>query len=141
MKLKHTTATRTSAKVVSRPISQPAITKLMDSASRGELVAIIATGVSMALTNNKVPALSWTGLIRNGFAHSVKKGKITAAQAKAWEPQLESNDIDDLICAAEFMSRKLEAAQGDLYARWLENLFKPLKPANECFRGHNTYLS
>jgi hypothetical protein len=108
-----------------------AILRLTDSARRGELVAVVGTGVSIALTDNKVPSLSWKGLILDGFAHAVQKGRISPAQQKSWRPQLQSNDLDDLLGAAEFMGRKLDAPVGDLYARWLENTFKDLKPTNK----------
>lgn len=107
------------------------IARLTDSARRGELVVIVGTGVSMALTNGTIPSLSWKGLIEDGFAHGVKKGKITLAQDEAWKAQLDSSDIDDLLSAAEFMGRKLEAPQGNLYARWLENVFKDVQPINK----------
>jgi len=45
--------------------------------------------------------------------------------------QLESDDLDDLLGAAEFMGRKLDAPHGDLYARWLESLFKPVQTTNK----------
>ncbi|MFA7404441.1 MAG: hypothetical protein WC007_10625 [Pelobacteraceae bacterium] len=121
-----------SAKSDSQMDNQEAITRLKDSVKCGELVVIIGSGVSMALTNGKIPSLSWIGLIRDGFNYGVKKQKITADQAKTWEPQLGSKDIDDLLCAAEFASRKLDAPQGSLYARWLENVFKTVKPTNEA---------
>ncbi len=95
------------------------------------LVAVVATGVSISLTNNKVPALSWTGLIWNGFEHAVKIGKITAAQVKNWQPQLASNDLDELLGAAEFMGRRLDAPNGDLYAHWLKGLFEGAGPKNK----------
>jgi len=117
-------------KSVAQIESQTAINQLLESASRGELVAIIGTGVSMSLTNGSIPALSWTGLISDGFTYGVKKGLIKPEQEKAWEPQLASNDIDDLLCAAEFLSRKLGAPQGDLYARWIQNVFSTVKPVN-----------
>jgi len=106
------------------------ITKLKKSAQGGKLVAVIGTGVSMALTNGKFEALSWKGLVSNGFAYGVTKGKITEEQRKKWEPQLDSSDIDELVGAAEFMGRKLESPKGDLYARWLENVFKEVVPEN-----------
>lgn len=118
------------AKAPSSADAQSAIARLTDSAHRGELVAIIGTGVSMALTNGAVPALSWTGLIRNGLDYGLKKRKIAAEQAKAWLPHLDSGDVDDLLCAAEFVGRKLDAPQGILYARWLESVFKSVKPGN-----------
>jgi hypothetical protein len=104
---------------------------LSDSARLGELVVVTGTGASMGLTDSKIPALSWKGLIRDGFAFGVKKGKITAAQSKSWAAQLDSTDMDELLGAAEFMGRKLEAPSGDLYARWLENVFKSVKPTNQ----------
>jgi len=123
--------TPASVKSGSNSDNQEALTQLKKSVKRGELIAIIGSGVSMALTNGKTPSLSWIGLIRDGFTYGVKKQKITIEQAKAWEPQLASSDIDDLLCAAEFVGRKLGAPQESLYARWLENVFKTVKPTNE----------
>ncbi len=113
------------------PPRSDGIVRLTDSANRGELVAIVGTGVSIGLTDNRIPALSWMGLILNGFAYGVQKGKVTAAQEKAWKTQLDSTDLDDLLGAAEFMGRKLDAPSGDLYARWLENVFKEVQPTNK----------
>jgi hypothetical protein len=70
-------------------------------------------------------------LIENGFAHGEKKGKITGDQVKTWKAQLDSSDIDDLLGAAEFMGRKLDAPNGDLYARWLANVFNDVQPINK----------
>lgn len=134
-------SSRASAKPSSRTLARPgsspgasnkgAIERLMDSAHRSELVAIIGTGVSIGMTNGKVPSLSWIGLIRDGFAHGLQKGTITAAQAEAWNTHLDSSDLDDLLGAAEFMGRKLGAPHSDIYARWLENTFKLIQPANK----------
>jgi hypothetical protein len=107
-----------------------ALTQLKDSAREKKLVGVIGTGVSMALTNGKNPALSWRGLIESGFAYGLTKAKITPSQKAAWTTQLSSDDMDDLLGAAEFMSRKLDAPNGDLYARWLESVFKDSAPEN-----------
>ncbi|MFZ0845648.1 MAG: SIR2 family protein [Pseudolabrys sp.] len=104
------------------------ISQIKESAEAGKLVAVIGSGVSMALTGGKMPALSWKGLVENGFAYGTTKGKITAEQRKAWESQLNSTDQDELLSAAEFMGRKLDAPNGDLYARWLESVFKDVTP-------------
>jgi SIR2-like domain len=106
------------------------IHKVLESAQRGELVAVIGTGISIGLTNNTIPALSWKGLIENGFAYAIKKGKITAEKAKKWLIHLDSDDIAELLGPAEFMAGKLGAPDGDLYARWLKSVFKPAQPAN-----------
>jgi hypothetical protein len=105
-----------------------AIDQIKDSAANGRLVAVIGTGVSLALTNNKYRALSWRGLIENGFEYGATKGKITAAQKASWQAQLDSTDIDDILAAAEFMGSKLLAPNADLYGRWLENVFKEVFP-------------
>ena len=105
-----------------------ALSQIKQSASERRLVVVIGTGVSLALTNGKRPNLSWKGLIGNGFEFAETKGKIQSAQRKAWEGQLNSADVDDLLGAAEFMSRKLGSPNGELYARWLENEFKNVSP-------------
>jgi hypothetical protein len=106
------------------------VKRLVNLASSGELIAVVGTGVSIALTDGTVPALSWTGLIRDGFAYGQKKGRISDGQAKSWEAQLDSEDLDDLILSAEFVGLKLGAPKGDLYARWFEEVFAHLEPTN-----------
>ncbi|HVQ70416.1 MAG TPA: tetratricopeptide repeat protein [Bradyrhizobium sp.] len=109
-----------------------AIANLMKSAHDGKLVAVIGTGVSIALTNGKNAALAWKGLVANGFAYGVTKGKITPEQRQAWQAQLNSNDLADLLSAAEFVGHKLESPNGDLYTRWLESVFKDVVPENKA---------
>ena len=109
----------------------PSLARIKSSAESGQLVAVIGTGVSVALTDAKVKTLSWRGLIEEGFAFGVTKQKITAQQRKIWESQLNSDDLDDLLSAAEFVGRKLDAPNGDLYARWLELTFSDVKPTNQ----------
>lgn len=110
--------------------SSDAVARIIDSARRGELVVIIGTGISLSMTNGRNPALSWKGLISDGFAYGVKKGTIKTEQAEGWKTQLESSDLDDLLAAAEFIGRKLNAPNGDLYARWLQEKFEVVKPTN-----------
>lgn len=113
---------------------QDAIFQLINSVQDGELVAVVGSGVSAALTDNKSPCLSWKGLIRNGFDYANEKGKITDIQLDFWKPQIDSNDIDDLILAAEFVGRKLDGPKGDLYARWLESAFHNITPTNSSMK-------
>jgi hypothetical protein len=96
--MKHSrSGAKTSGSTRSTPVSSRAasgadsIARLTDSARRGELVAIIGAGVSMSLTNGAIPALSWKGPIRDGFANGVQKGKFTATQAEAWKAQASSS--------------------------------------------------
>lgn len=107
------------------------IRRITESAHKNELVIVVGTGVSMALTDAKIPALSWKGLIADGFTYGNTKGLITSTQVESWRAQLESSDLDDLLGAAEFVSRKLSAPNGDLYARWLEKMFKTVGVTNQ----------
>lgn len=105
-----------------------AIAHMRASAASGKLVAVIGTGVSLALTGGANRALSWNGLIENGFEYGTTKGTISVSQKLSWEAQLGSTDVDEVLGAAEFMSRKLGAPNGELYGRWLENVFKEVRP-------------
>lgn len=100
------------------------------SAEKGELVIVVGTGVSLALTAGKYPHLSWTGLIRDGFKFALEKGFIDEAQQHRFAAQLESSDVDELLSAAEFMGKKIGAPSGDSYKRWMFNLFEGVKPEN-----------
>lgn len=108
----------------------PALRQLMESIARKELVVVVGTGVSIGLCKAKVPSLSWSGLIEDGFSEATRRGRVTKEQAAHWKTQLASNDIDERLSAAEFMGRKLGAPNGDLCARWLENTFNPISPQN-----------
>lgn len=50
----------------------------------------------------------------------------------AWSSQLDSVDLDDLLSAAEFVSRKLDAPHGVLFSRWLDNAFGSVKPVKNA---------
>lgn len=97
------------------------IEKLKKNIASGDLVVVIGTGVSIGLTNNSRPALSWQGLIENGLGYALQKAKITSQQAENWRDLLCSDDIDDMLGAAEYVGRKLGSPSGDLYSRWLES--------------------
>jgi hypothetical protein len=47
-------------------VNQEAVEKIKQSSSKGDLIAVIGTGISMALTDSKNPALSWKGLFSMG---------------------------------------------------------------------------
>lgn len=113
------------------PSRNTAVSYLKEAAANAKLAIIIGTGVSVSLTDNKFPALSWKGLIRDGFSHAASIGKINREQERHWQSQIASTDLDDLISAAEFMGRKLGAPKGDLYARWLEGALGSAKASNK----------
>lgn len=109
-------------------ITSDPMQRVIESARQGKLVVIVGAGVSIGLTNGK--ALSWTGLIKNGFDYGIKKGRITDVQLNSWSSQLASTDMDDLLGAAEFMTRKLGAPTDHVYGRWLEEIFGSVQPSN-----------
>ena len=108
-----------------------AVERLKQSAGSHQLVAVVGTGASIALTKGKIPTLSWRGLIRNGFEYCEKKGRMTATQAKEWLRHLDSDDLDEILGAAEFIGRKLDSPNGDLYARWLEDVVRDIRPSDK----------
>ena len=109
--------------------SQEACEQVIDSARRGELVVVAGAGVSVALSDQALP--SWVDLISNGLSHCLKKGKLSESQYGIWCSHLQSDDMDELLGVAEFMTRKLDGPQGDLYVRWLQDSFRDAKATNQ----------
>ena len=108
--------------------------------SNKKLVAVIGTGVSRSLSTEKADIFSWTGLVENGLDYCKHRSCITELQYQSWEPHLKSDDIDDLLSAAEFVGRKLNATSGDLYARWLEDCFANINVSENDLSAVINYL-
>lgn len=100
--------------------------KVMDAAAQNRLVVVIGAGVSIGLSDGKMP--SWPALVKSGFDYALKKGRITDVQFSSWGNQLRSTDIDDLLGAAEFVTRKLGAPLDQVFARWLEETVGDVEP-------------
>ncbi|MCX7358540.1 MAG: SIR2 family protein [Alphaproteobacteria bacterium] len=113
-------------------MSKEAIARLRDAAAAGNLVVVLGTGVSLALTKSAAKTLSWRGLVEHGFDYGARKGRISSEQHNLWRGQVRSDDIDDLLGAAEFVSRKLQAPDGQLYGRWLEEAFTGIAIETDC---------
>lgn len=105
--------------------------EIIDSAEKGNLLIVIGTGISISLTHNQYPQLSWKGLISSGLSYGNQKGVISTVQKSTWNTILEQGDIDELLSCAEFVGKKLNSPKGDLYYRWMEEQFKHIKP-EEC---------
>ncbi|WP_447652276.1 SIR2 family protein [Pseudomonas abietaniphila] len=106
------------------------VESLRNAIHSGELILVIGSGLSVGLTGNAYPALSWKGLVDDGLEQSKSKGKLTVEQLAKWKDMLRSNDIDDLLAAAEIVGRKLGSPNGDLYARWLHDCFSNIESSN-----------
>jgi hypothetical protein len=92
---------------------------LRELVTRRRILVIVGSGVSTSATR-KAPAASWPGLLTLGAAHC---RKVNPALDDAWEKRLvgeiNSGDLDDMLSAAEKISRKLQAPDGGEFTRWL----------------------
>ena len=68
-------------------LTQSAI-QLAQLIQESKVIVVIGTGVSLALTDTAIPALSRKGLIEDGFEYGVAKGRITQQQQAIWKTQL-----------------------------------------------------
>ena len=101
--------------------------KLKDAIAGGEALAIVGAGVSMASTK-RAECASWTGLLHNGVEYCVNSvHPLPKGWAERVHAEIDSDDLDDLLSAAEKISRKLGAPKGGEYARWLEQSVGALK--------------
>jgi len=92
---------------------------LKDRLARRDVVAVIGTGVSRSATGNN-PIADWRGLLEHGTSRCEQ---VAAGLPPSWgdrvRADLASPDLDDLLCAAEKIARKLDAPKGGEYRRWL----------------------
>lgn len=94
------------------------------------VVAVIGSGVSMAVTNNTEVA-SWQGLLRHGLQHCRDAvDSLTPQKAQAIENNIESGEPDDLLMAAERIAMLLDAPAGAAFREWLEITVGALQPRN-----------
>jgi hypothetical protein len=104
--------------------------ELSDEISNGRMLVIVGAGVSIAATGDRGVA-SWTGLLRDGVgrcetvAESLPEGWGERVRA-----EIDSGDLDELLSAAEKISRKLGAPDGPEYARWLRDTVGALEVKN-----------
>ncbi len=103
------------------------IAELKDAAASGKLVVVLGAGVSLSIASPITPAKSWTDLLRNALIFANEAGHVDDAQHKRQLEALNSGDMDELLGAAQFVSRKLGSRKGLLYGRWLEDEFSKQK--------------
>jgi hypothetical protein len=93
----------------------------------GQVVAIVGTGVSIGTTNRNRLA-SWTGLLEDGVQRCCD---LIRTLPSGWKErrlaEIHSNDMDELLSAAENVSRKLGAPDGGEFRRWLRESVGSLK--------------
>ena len=95
------------------------------------IVAIIGTGVTTAATNSQ-PCSSWHGLLHDGITRCVDLSRLSTNLADGLRAQVDSNDLDLLLSAAETVSVKLGAENNDgEYGLWLRESVGSLKAENK----------
>jgi hypothetical protein len=99
------------------------LTELKEAATTGKLVIIFGAGTSLGIAHVATPARSWTDLLKRAFSFANEAGHVDDAQHQRWLSTLVAGDLDELLGAAEFVSRKLGGRKGLLYSRWLEDEF------------------
>lgn len=104
------------------------INEIQESARTGNLIVVLGAGASMSLTAGSKTARSWPGLISDALNFAADRSLITDAQKKRHLEALDSNDIDDLLGAAEFVGRKLGSPNGSHYQRWMQSTFSSWTP-------------
>ncbi|HJX30056.1 MAG TPA: SIR2 family protein [Thermoanaerobaculia bacterium] len=99
--------------------SKDLLQELRHEIEQGRMLVVVGAGVSIAATEDERLA-SWTGLLRNGAERCVEvAGPLPDGWANRVLAEIDSGDLDELLSAAEKISRKLGAPCGPEYARWL----------------------
>jgi hypothetical protein len=95
--------------------------ELREELAAGRAVVIVGAGVSVAATGGALTA-SWTGLLEDGvtYCESLLGPSLPAGWAERRRAQLASGDTEELISAAEDLTRRLGSPDGGEFARWLE---------------------
>lgn len=89
-----------------------------------ETIIVIGTGLSLALTKNLYPQLSWLGLIRHGYSYATENGLMDNAAQKKWLTMLDGVcSVDETLSVAGFLSKKLSGPGHVNYTRWFHNAF------------------
>jgi hypothetical protein len=105
--------------------------ELRTGVAAGRMLVVVGAGVSIAATaregaqegsrkDGERGVASWTGLLRDGAERCVA---VSESLPEGWagriHAEIDSGDLDELLSAAEKISRKLGAPAGPEYARWL----------------------
>ncbi|EYF02638.1 SIR2 family NAD-dependent protein deacylase [Chondromyces apiculatus] len=96
----------------------------------GRVTCIVGSGVSVAATYDpaRTPNVaSWPGLLEEGVARCEKLYPEFRKRAGVVRAEIASGDPDDLISAAEKVTRKLGGPGGGEFARWLRETVGALR--------------
>lgn len=106
------------------------IEEIRKSAESEKLIVIFGAGSSISLTAKSKQAYSWPDLVKNALNYGKNRSLLSEAQCNRYIEALASEDLDELLGAAEFASRKLNAPSGINYAHWMRETFENIQPEN-----------
>jgi SIR2-like domain len=106
------------------------IQDLQTQIERGQVVAVIGAGISIAATNgNKL--VSWRGLLESGVDRCIT---VKPTLSDDWRTrilsELDSNDLDNLLWVATEVSTILGGPSGGEFRRWLRETVGGLRVRN-----------
>jgi class 3 adenylate cyclase/tetratricopeptide (TPR) repeat protein len=86
----------------------------------GQAVVVVGAGVSMAATGGASTA-SWVGLLNDGvtFCEALLGPSLPPGWAERRRAQVVSGDLEELVGAAEDLTRRLGGPAGGEFGRWL----------------------
>lgn len=101
------------------------INKLKADLAAGQVVIIVGTGVSVAACGNQEvdghKVATWAGLLGHGIRHCQNEGLANEKVAGSWRTQIETEDTDLMIAAAETISQRLLRKSPGAFRGWLED--------------------
>jgi HEAT repeat protein len=113
-------------------VSDPANTYLFDelktAIANNQVVVICGAGTSIATVPSKRDQLSWRGLLLTALAHCAGINKADAEQVSLYTKLINRDDFEDMIGAAEWISKKLGGPKGGELRNWLRHQVGSLKP-------------
>lgn len=107
------------------PREDPNVDGLKNAIQANQLVAVMGTGVSLAVSApleiDGFKVASWQGLIQHGIHRCRSLGLITEARAKQLNEMVGWDNVDDLIYVAESVTKSLREASAGTYQKWLND--------------------
>jgi tetratricopeptide (TPR) repeat protein len=95
----------------------------------GNVLVVVGAGVSMGATPES-PCASWHGLLENGVERCMGVMGLEVTRANLIRNEIRSGHMDDLLSAAEKISRVLGFPTGIEYRRWLRDAIGSLQATN-----------
>ena len=107
------------------PGDDPNLGDLKNAIQANQLVAIMGTGVSLAVAEplevDGFKVASWQGLIQHGIHRCRSLSLITEERAEQLKKLVGWDNVDDLIYVAESVTKTLRTSSAGTYQKWLND--------------------